>query len=275
MAFYHSCFKQKIPFILQLSMRAYTCALKLTKSGHQYHHLQFSYQRQQSQFLSLGKKTTSCLPLAQKNHCMTSQVMMVISLQAHVHEHMASVFLQEEEDGISHFINHGKTPASYQRSHSVICMNQQILQQQKRIPELQPSPSPQIARIKSRGKLIIDIRHIHVYDTQYVTKVSPLSSLVLTYRSRMRSHSPIRYRHQSPNRQRSRSSRCPISATLANRASQYFDSQQVSLLMQMFEQLQEYLEPEYDEVTSQPPNTLESDTGNLCLTQSCKYFLNV
>ena len=40
--------------------------------------------------------------------------------------------------------------------------------------------------------------------------------------------------------------------------------------MQMFEQLQEYLEPEYDEVTSQPPNTLESDTGNLCLTQSCK-----
>lgn len=37
--------------------------------------------------------------------------------------------------------------------------------------------------------------------------------------------------------------------------------------MQMFEQLQEYLEPEYDEVTSQPSNTLESDTGNLSYTE--------
>ena len=51
----------------------------------------------------------------------------------------------------------------------------------------------------------------------------------------------------------------PTLFTVANQASQYFDPRQMSLLIQMFQKMQEYLEPAYSEITSSYQNQVQSD----------------
>ena len=54
----------------------------------------------------------------------------------------------------------------------------------------------------------------------------------------------------------------PLMASLKNKASQCFAPQQASLLMEMFQHIQEYLGPEYENVTSQLSRVnMQSDPG--------------
>lgn len=269
----------------------------LATSGQYCHYLQFSHQSRQSH---LHTGVIFCPPLVKESHVH----ILVVAPPAHVHmkcQHLLYIRRQTQDS-----VNHTKRPPICQQSQTR-CMRLWLMFVFQQHLGMHPASMQNRTRIKSAGKLINPQtlafplflpphplycqQDTHMYIN--TTKSYVPSHLLLPQTNRARLHIDPTYddvstshipRSRSPSGLRSPRAPSPARApsprprqncqmSISPTQGQFIDPMQMSILKQMLQQMQEYLQPECTKVPYKPSSNthLQPESGKVYVASNMHF----
>ena len=269
----------------------------LATSGQYCHYLQFSHQSRHSH---LHAGVIFCPPLVKESHVH----ILVVAPPAHIHKHMKCQHLLYIRRQTQYSVNHKERTPICQQSQAIMCMRlwlRFVLQQHQ---GMRPASMPNRRKIKNAGKLINPHtlafplffpphplycqQDTHMYINTTTSNVR--SHLLLPQTNRARLHIDPTYddvstshiprsrdlrspRAPSPARAPSPRTRESCEMSISPTQGQFIDPMQMSILKQMLQQMQEYLQPECMKVPFKPSSNthLQPESGKVYVASNMHF----